>query len=126
MIFVIDDSKTILLGLKKILTLAGYKVELAENGKNAISKINDLKKQNIKPQLIICDLHMPVMDGMIFLKHLKNDDELKNIPTLILTVESDIDIIQEAKELGASGWILKPIKENMLLDMIKKFSIKDK
>jgi two-component system chemotaxis response regulator CheY len=65
---------------------------------------------------------MPKKDGLEFLKELKSDDKYKFIPVLMLTTESQVTMMQEAKKLGATGWIIKPFQPDQLLGFIKKFA----
>ncbi len=113
-VLIVDDSATILLSLKTNLEIHGFKVEQAKNGKEALDKI----KGGFKPDLIITDLNMPVMDGLEFIKNVR--PILRFTPILILTTESEQSKRQEAKKLGATGWLVKPISGQELIAVIKK------
>jgi len=113
-ILIVDDSATMIMSLKVALEMHGFKVETASNGKEALDKI----KSGLKPALIITDLNMPVMDGMEFIKNVR--PILKFIPILILTTESEVKKREEAKKLGATGWLVKPISGTDLINVIKK------
>uniref|UniRef100_A0A7C2K2F8 Response regulator n=1 Tax=candidate division WOR-3 bacterium TaxID=2052148 RepID=A0A7C2K2F8_UNCW3 len=113
-ILIIDDSATIIMSLKTVLELHGFKVESASNGKEALDKI----KSGLKPDLIITDLNMPVMDGMEFIKNVR--PVLRFIPILILTTESEVKKREEAKKLGATGWLVKPVSGVDLINVVKK------
>uniref|UniRef100_A0A7V5XH94 Response regulator n=1 Tax=Thermodesulfobacterium geofontis TaxID=1295609 RepID=A0A7V5XH94_9BACT len=113
-ILIVDDSATMIMSLKVALEMHGFKVETASNGKEALDKI----KSGLKPALIITDLNMPVMDGMEFIKNVRLI--LKFIPILILTTESEVKKREEAKKLGATGWLVKPISGTDLINVIKK------
>ncbi|MDW8136339.1 MAG: response regulator [Thermodesulfobacterium sp.] len=114
LILLVDDSKTMLMSLKMTLELNGYQVETATNGKEAIDKL----KKGLKPDLIITDLNMPVMNGLEFVKEAR--PTLKFVPILILTTESEISKREEAKKLGATGWLVKPLSGQDLIKVIKK------
>lgn len=79
-ILVVDDDVTTRIILRKMLVKDGWRIAEAEHGKDAIKCINEEK-----PELIILDLLMPVMDGFEFLKILKADDAWKNIPVIVIT-----------------------------------------
>jgi len=113
-ILIVDDSATMIMSLKAALEMHGFKVETASNGKEALDKI----KSGLKPALIITDLNMPVMDGMEFIKNVR--PILKFIPILILTTESEVKKREEAKKLGATGWLVKPVSGIDLINVIKK------
>jgi two-component system chemotaxis response regulator CheY len=113
-ILIVDDSATMLMSLKTALELHKFKVETASNGKEALDKI----KSGLKPDLIITDLNMPVMDGLEFIKNVR--PLLKFVPILILTTESEAKKREEAKKLGATGWLVKPVSGTDLINVIKK------
>ena len=106
LILVVDDDEGIRSLLTQILVNAGYEVITAENGKEAI----ELAKKK-KPDLITMDLMMPVMDGETAIKHLREDEELKNIPIIIVSVLSK-------KELPADAYLEKPIDEEHFLEIV--------
>ncbi|BAU22810.1 chemotaxis protein CheY [Caldimicrobium thiodismutans] len=114
-ILIVDDSSTMLTSLKSVLELHGYKVETASNGLMALDKI----KAGLKPNLIITDLNMPVMDGLEFIKNVK--PLLRFTPILILTTESEQKKREEARKLGAAGWLVKPVSGTDLINVVKKF-----
>ena len=70
--------------------------------------------------LVITDLHMPEMDGIEFIKEIRKKEQYKRIPILFLTTESQASKKQEAKEAGATGWIVKPFVPAKLLAALKK------
>jgi len=115
-ILLVDDSSTLLLSMTTILTKAGYKVEKAENGQKALDKIN----AGLKPNLVITDLNMPIMDGMTLIKELRKLPGFRFVPILMLTTESQQAKRQEAKKAGATGWLVKPVKAQDLLAVIKR------
>ena len=114
-VFCVDDSSTVLLSLSAILGKAGYGVEKAANGEEALSKL----KGNVKPDLIITDLNMPGMNGIEFIKEVRKLPMHKFMPILFLTTESQQSKRDEAKSAGASGWLVKPVDSDELLNTIK-------
>ncbi len=115
-ILLVDDSPTILLSIEGILKKEGYQTEKAKNGKEALEKL----AKGFKPDLIITDLNMPVMDGMAFLKEVRKKPGFRFVPILILTTESQQQKRMEAKKAGATGWLVKPVKAQDLLAVVKK------
>ena len=84
-----------------------HKIIEANNGEEALKLL--LEKDNL-PDLILLDLNMPRMNGIEFLSILKSDDNLKYIPTIILTTSSNNRDLLKCFEIGVSGYILKPLK----------------
>ena len=114
-ILIVDDSASIRAVVSFTLESAGYQVFSAEDGQDAL-KYLDGKKLD----LIITDLHMPVMDGINFIRNVRIMDNYKFIPILFLTTESQESKKLEAKQAGATGWIIKPFVPEKLLAVIEK------
>jgi two-component system chemotaxis response regulator CheY len=103
-VLIVDDFATMRKIVRNVLKQIGFaNMVEADNGKNAL-KI--LKKENI--DLILCDWNMPEMPGIDLLKAIKSDDELKNIPFVMVTAEAQKDNILEAVKAGVSSYIVKP------------------
>ncbi len=115
-IFIVDDSPTILMSLKTNLEMNGFKVETASNGEDAVNKLNN----GVNPDLIITDLNMPRMDGFKLIEHVRQMKTFRFKPILVLTTESQLQKREEAKRLGATGWLVKPVSGNDLIKVIKK------
>lgn len=114
-VFLVDDSTTILLSVSSILSKAGFSVEKASNGDEAMKKF----KAGIKVDLLITDLNMPGMNGIELIKQVRTLPSYRFLPILFLTTESQQSRKQEAKAAGASGWIVKPATADDLLNTIK-------
>ncbi|SEI63899.1 two-component system, chemotaxis family, response regulator CheY [Allopseudospirillum japonicum] len=115
-IFIVDDSATILLSLTNILKQAGFHVESAKNGQEALQKLST----GGKPDLIITDINMPIMNGIELIKSAKALPGFRFVPILVLTTESQQARRQEAKSAGAAGWLVKPVSGSDLLKVIKE------
>lgn len=107
-IMVVDDSITmrriVILNLKK----AGYEdIVEAENGRVALGIL--LAAKSDMPDLILLDWNMPEMSGIEFLKEIKVDVKLKNIPVIMVTTEAERECVMEAVKCGASGYLIKPL-----------------
>lgn len=114
-ILCVDDSTTVLLSLSAILTKAGYGAEKATSAEDALSRL----KANYKPDLIITDLNMPGRNGIEFIKEVRQLPAMRFVPILFLTTESQQSKRAEAKAAGASGWLVKPVNGDDLLNTIK-------
>jgi two-component system chemotaxis response regulator CheY len=114
-IFLVDDSATVLLSMGAILSKAGYEVEKAANANEGLAKL----KAGLKPDLLVTDLNMPGMNGIEFIKEVRKLPNLRFMPILFLTTESQQSKRDEAKAAGASGWLVKPVNAEQLLATIK-------
>jgi two-component system chemotaxis response regulator CheY len=114
-ILIVDDSESIREVVKFTLENEGYTVLVGVDGKDAL-KFLDGKTID----LVITDLHMPNMDGIELIKHIRVIEAYKRIPILFLTTESQVSRKMEAKDAGATGWIIKPFVPTKLLEALKK------
>jgi two-component system chemotaxis response regulator CheY len=115
-VLIVDDSATMLMSLKAILTKAGYAVESAVHGKDALEKLG----KGVKPNIIISDVNMPQMDGIAFTREARKAPGMRFVPSLMLTTESEQTKRAEAKAAGATGWLVKPVVPDQLLGVIKQ------
>ena len=113
-IMLVDDSATILLSISNILTKAGYAVEKAGNAAEGLAKF----KSGTKVDLLITDLNMPGMNGIEFIKEVRKLPTHKFMPILFLTTESQQEKRMEAKAAGASGWLVKPVQADALIQTL--------
>lgn len=115
-IFVVDDSITMVMSLRSTLTLNGFQVESARNGREALDKLN----AGLKPDLIVTDINMPVMGGIELIRGVRALAGLKFVPILTLTTESELAKKNEGRLAGATGWLVKPVSGNDLVAVIRK------
>jgi two-component system chemotaxis response regulator CheY len=115
-ILVVDDSATMTMSVKSNLEMNGFVVQTAGDGVQALNKL----KAGFKPDLIITDIHMPNMGGLELIKQVKALPGFRFTPILTLTTESDSGKRDEGKKLGATGWLVKPIKGGDLLKVVKQ------
>ena len=113
-ILIIDDNDAIRENTAEILELANYKVFTAENGKIGIETA--LKE---RPDLIICDIMMPVLDGYGVLHLLHKNPEMRNTPLIFLTAKNEKSELRKGMELGADDYITKPFEETELLNAVE-------
>ncbi len=114
-IMVVDDSASIRQVVNLTLKKSGYDVIEATDGRDALSKL-----AGRKVNLIVCDVNMPNMDGIMFLKSLKSTDAYRFTPVIMLTTESQEARKQEGKAAGARAWVVKPFKPDQMLDAVSK------
>ena len=112
----VDDSRTILISISGVLTKAGYTVETASAGAEALTKL----KAGLKPSVIITDLNMPVMDGIELIRQARAEPGCRFLPILMLTTESRTDRRAEAKAAGATGWLVKPVQPAELVSVLDR------
>ena len=115
-ILIVDDSESIREVIASGLETAGYSVVKGINGEDGLKCLQN----NPDVELIITDLNMPVMDGITFLKEVRKSEKHKYLPVIILTTESQEAKKQEARNAGATGWIIKPFSKDKLINVIKK------
>lgn len=111
-VLIVDDSKMIKLLVKDFLKNLGHEAFEAENGEEAL-KIT----LSVKPDVILLDYNMPIMDGPTFLKTYKGANS-GSIPVIMMTTESSMDKINEVISLGASEYIMKPFDQIILAEKI--------
>ena len=113
-ILVIDDNKDIRENTAEILELAGYKTFSSENGKKGVEIA--LKE---KPDLIVCDIMMPELDGYGVLHLLRKNPETQNIPFIFLTAKTERSDFRKGMEMGADDYVTKPFEGIELLNAIE-------
>lgn len=114
-ILTIDDSKTIRDMLRMTLVDAGFEVLQAEDGQEGCEVMD---KESV--DLVITDINMPRMNGYDVVRNLRARPELKGLPILVLTTESDTDKKNLAREAGATGWMVKPFDPDRLIATVRK------
>jgi len=115
-VLVVDDSRTIRQQVATTLIQAGYDTLEAEDGVQGLSTIG--ARDDIA--LVICDINMPNMNGIEMLTAVKRQTRNAALPVLMLTTEAKADLIQQAKRVGAKGWIVKPFKPDQLAAAVRK------
>ena len=91
------------------------------NGEEALEFLN--KPENEKPGIILLDLNMPKMNGIEFLKVVKNDDSLKRIPVVILTTSKEEQDKIESFNLGVAGYMIKPVDYMQFVETIRTIDL---
>lgn len=108
-VMLIEDDMIEVMKLNRTVSKLNLDHEIIEanNGEEALNLLAE--KQNL-PDLILLDLNMPKINGIEFLGILKQNEDLKHIPTVILTTSSNHKDLHECYKIGVSGYILKPLK----------------
>ncbi len=113
-ILLIEDDKDVRENTAEILELANYKVITAENGRRGVEMA-----RTGRPDLILCDIMMPELDGYGVLHMLGRDPSTADIPFIFLTAKAERGDVRKGMELGADDYLTKPFEENELLNAIE-------
>jgi two-component system sensor histidine kinase/response regulator len=113
-IVVVEDNRDLNYALCEILTSCGYHVRAAHNGYEALDLLDE-----VRPDVILCDIMMPAMDGYTLLQHTRSDVSLRTLPFIFLTARSSAEDQRRAKEIGIEDYLTKPIDSNDLLIAIE-------
>ena len=116
-ILIVDDSATVRQQVGTVLMQAGYQVEHASDGLMGVARI---QKGGI--DCVICDVNMPNMNGIELVESVKGCNQNRELPIIMLTTEGAKELIQRAKKAGASGWIVKPFKADLLIAAVQKLT----
>ena len=114
-ILVVDDSESIREVVSFTLENAGHQVLVAIDGHDALKFLDGSELD-----LVITDLHMPNMNGIDLIKSIRANSTYARVPILFLTTESQAAKKMEAKEAGATGWIVKPFNGAAVIGSVKK------
>jgi len=114
-ILLIDDSKTQLLNSKYTLQRGGFLVETVSDPLQAIERIFVAQ-----PDLIITDVNMPGKDGITLVREIRQLPQFKATPLLVMSTDSQKHLFEQAREAGATGWLMKPVKQEDLLSTAKR------
>ncbi len=114
-IMTVDDSVTVRQMVSNALRDAGYNVIEAVDGSDALNKL----VENIA--LVLCDVNMPMMDGLTLVKHIRADKRFQYIPVIMLTTETQSERRKLGRDVGATGWIVKPFTPEKLVAVVRKF-----
>jgi len=110
-VLVVDDAATVRMYQKTILEGAGFSVDEAINGMEALEKaeVNDY-------DLYVVDVNMPQLDGYSFVKKIRGSGDIKQTPVIMVSTESEENDKEKAFETGANFYLVKPVKPNELLN----------
>lgn len=114
-ILIVDDSSLVRSQVRAGLEAKGARVVEAENGREGLWRARESVVD-----LVIADIHMPVMDGIRMVEELRKLPEYATTPIFILTSDAAAQRADEGKRAGANAWILKPVKADLLWKAIEK------
>lgn len=109
-VLIVDDIPVNIILLKTMLTRTNVRILTATNGEEALEIV-----RSSRPDLLLLDIQMPVMDGWEVLKTIKSDPDLKSIVVIIVSAYTTSEDIDKSIKLGASGFIKKPVIMDILL-----------
>ncbi|MDV4241535.1 response regulator [Acinetobacter baumannii] len=115
-ILIVDDSPTEIFRFKEILTKHGYDVLEASNGADGVT----LAKAE-QPDLVLMDVVMPGVNGFQATRQITRDEDTKHIPVVIVSTKDQATDRVWGKRQGAIDYLIKPIEEKQLIDVIKQF-----
>ncbi len=113
-ILLVDDSSTVLLMEKMILSKSEYDVVTARDGMEGVEKA-----RNERPDLILMDVVMPRMDGFEAVRKLREDDSTKAIPVIMVTTRGELQSVETGYASGCSDYVTKPINGLELLTKVR-------
>ncbi|MBB1599263.1 PleD family two-component system response regulator [Variovorax sp. UMC13] len=117
-VLVIDDSNTIRRSAEIFLKQGGHEVLLAEDGFDALSKVNDHK-----PHLIFCDILMPRLDGYQTCAIIKRNADFSNVPVVMLSSKDGVFDKARGRMVGSQDYLTKPFTKDQLLQAVQQFGI---
>ena len=117
-VLVVDDSNTIRRSAEIFLKQGGHEVLLAEDGFDALSKINDHL-----PQLIFCDILMPKLDGYQTCAIIKRNPKFASIPVVMLSSKDGVFDKARGRMVGSQDYLTKPFTKDQLLQAVQQFGI---
>jgi twitching motility two-component system response regulator PilG len=117
-VLVIDDSNTIRRSAEIFLKQGGHEVMLAEDGFDALAKVNDYE-----PQLIFCDILMPRLDGYQTCAIIKRNVKFSSVPVVMLSSKDGVFDKARGRMVGAQDYLTKPFTKDQLLHAVQQFGL---
>jgi len=117
-ILIVDDSALTRTVMERTVRMCGVEVSeirMAEHGKAALDALN-----GFWPDIVFCDINMPVMDGLQFVQALQNSDEWHDLPVVIVSTEGSETRMEELRRSGVQGYIRKPFAPEEVAAMIQQ------
>ena len=115
-VLVIDDSNTIRRSAEIFLKLGGHEVMLAEDGFDALAKVNDYQ-----PHLVFCDILMPRLDGYQTCAIIKRNAKFAGVPVVMLSSKDGVFDKARGRMVGAQDYLTKPFTKDQLLQAVQRF-----
>jgi two-component system chemotaxis response regulator CheY len=114
-ILVVDDSAVVRRMLGLVLGDAGHEVSFAVNGELGLAAM-----RAARPDLIVSDLEMPVMDGIAFVRELKGEPATHGIPVVMLTASGEAELHRAAADAGVDGFATKPVRSTEVMGLVSE------
>ena len=111
---VVDDSRAMRSILARLMTGLGFEVSQAGDGAEALSVLDD----GLRPDVVLVDWNMPVMDGLTFIKTVRGRDDLRDISLMMVTTESEQAQIVRALAAGAHEYVIKPFSDEVIAEKL--------
>lgn len=111
-VLIVDDSSSLRQAVRIALDAAGYDVEEATDGENALAMLDGRRYH-----LVVSDVNMPRLDGLSMVKAMKQREAYKYTPVVMLTTEAGGDMKERGREAGAKAWIVKPFQPQALVSV---------
>lgn len=120
-ILIVEDSKITRDFLIDLLKNLGFEdMTFADNGINAIKKLEQMTAEGRTAELILSDINMPEMNGLEFVKNVKKNPHWEDIPIIMSTAEGELSTVLEAVSLGINEYIVKPVTIDVVKEKLKK------
>lgn len=104
LVLIVEDDQRMAGTIASIVQLLGYSTEIANTSRAAV-----VSARRVKPEMVLCDLNLPDVDGFELIRFFKQDSQIKDMPVIFISAESDPGIIQEAYNIGAADYLVKPV-----------------
>ncbi len=115
-ILIVEDEESLLKLESILLTSKGYEVKGVSNGQAALDAVAEEH-----PDLILLDIMLPEVDGFEVCRRIKNDDQTRHIPVIMLTAKKSREDMARGEKVGADWYITKPFKSAMVIETIQRF-----
>ncbi len=115
-IMIVDDSKTIRKTAETLLSRAGYSVVCAEDGFEALAKISEHN-----PELVFVDIMMPRLDGYQTCALVKNNEQFRSTPVVMLSSKDGLFDKAKGRIVGADDYVTKPFSKNEILEVVQRY-----
>jgi len=117
-VLIVDDSDVMRGIVRRVLVMSGLHLADVFEAGDGLEALALLEMHRV--DIVLADLHMPVMDGVELIKALRSEPAFKFTPIVMLTTESGVDKKTAGREAGATGWMVKPFKPEELLSVVKR------
>lgn len=114
-VLAIDDSRTIRSLVRRAMEEAGFTCTTADDGQDGV-----LRFAEDEPDIVITDLNMPKLDGFGVIRTIRAGNQNRAVPILVLTTESADELKARARSAGATGWIVKPFEDAVLVSLVRR------